>query len=574
MAEHADIFDRLARFSDALNELRQRAELDRPMEEVLEDFQISLEELRVADEEMREQNEQLLAARQSQLEQAQHYVQLFNFAPDGYVVTDQDARIEAANYMASALLRAPSQHLVGKPLATFIAPQDLGAFWSRLRRALEARPGVVDSLEVEAQPRDRPTFPCAMRVAAARDAQGNVTGVRWLLRDISERKLMEEALRLSEERNRLLLNSMRYHAVYMTDAQGLIVSWNSGAQRITGYTGREIIGQSFAVLLPPEQAGSVDERLIRTVALGRLETEDWRIRSDGTAFLADEVITTLRNAAGELVGFSCVLRDVTERKQAEDQMRSLNADLTERVDRRTTQLADAQKDLEDLSYSVSHDLRSPLRAIDGFAQMLLEDYGDKVDAEGQRRLTVVKDNSRKMSQLIDGLLVFSRTGRRELRFLEIDLTAVAWQVVREVSVALPADEARFEVLDLPPACCDRSAVHDVLLNLVGNAVKFSRTREQPLIQIGGRPEAGENVYWVRDNGIGFDEAYAGQLFGMFRRLHVPTEVAGPGVGLAVVKRIVTRHGGRVWATGQVDAGATFYFTLPNRKNREECADDR
>ncbi len=434
---------------------------------------------------------------------------------------------------------------------------------------LEAKPGVVDSLEVEVRPRDRPAFPCVMRVSVARDPHGAVTGVRWLLRDISERKLMEEALRLSEERNRLLLNSVRDHAICMTDAEGCIVSWNGEAQRLTGYIGREIIGQSVAVLLPPDQAESVVERLSRAQSQGRVETKDWRVRSDGTKFLANEVITTLRNAAGETVGYSYILHDVSVREQAGKDLERLNEKLAERVRRRTQQLADVQKDLEDLSYSVSHDLRSPLRAIDGFSQMLIEDYADRVDAEGQRRLTVVKDNTRKMSQLVDGLLVFSRSGRRELHFVDVDLTALANQVVHEVAPG-SLNGARFEVADLPQACCDRAAIHDVLANLVSNAVKFSRTREQPIIEIGGRREDRENTYWVKDNGIGFDEDYAGQLFGMFRKLHSQQGYGGTGVGLAVVKRIVTRHGGRVWATGRVDAGSTFCFTLPNR---EELTDE-
>jgi PAS domain S-box-containing protein len=560
MTEGEQFFDRLDALSRALDELRQRVQLDLPADEVLEDLHISLEELRIADEELRAQNEELLAARESLLEQSRRYAELFNRAPDGYLVTDRDGVIEAANDMASVLLNVPAQYLAGKPLAAFIASSDLRDFWRYVSRVLKAAAGRVLSTEMAVQPRDGVPFPCAVRATAAGDAYDHVVGVRWSLCDIGQRVLMEEALRLSEKRYRTLLDGIHDYAIYMLDAQGNIASWNAGAQRLTGYVGHEIIGQPVTVLWPPEIRDGATDSLGLAAAQGRQEIEEWQVRRDGSRFMANVVLTALRDASGNLAGFSGVLRDVTTHRQADEKLRCLNKDLEARVELHAAHLKDVQKDLEDLSYSVSHDLRSPLRAIDGFAQMLLEDYADKVDAEGRRRLAVVKDNSRRMNRLIDGLLAFSRAGRREMRFVETDLTEVARQVVRESTRGLEGGLS-VEVLDLPPACCDRSVIQEVLVQLVGNAIKFTRGCEKPTIEIGGRREDGVNVYWVKDNGVGFDAEYSGQLFGVFRRLHPESDFDGLGVGLAVVKRLVGRHGGRVWATGQVDEGATFWFAL-------------
>jgi signal transduction histidine kinase len=242
-----------------------------------------------------------------------------------------------------------------------------------------------------------------------------------------------------------------------------------------------------------------------------------------------------------------------------ERVRAQAAELEQRVRERTAQLEEANRELQAFSYSVSHDLRAPLRAVDGYARMLEEDFGPKLDDEGRRLLGVVRASSVRMGQLIDDLLAFSQLGRRSLASRAIDMTELAREAADE---AARDSKAAIELRSLPAATADASLLKQVWLNLIANAVKYSAKSERPVIEIAGRGEAAENIYWVRDNGAGFDMRYASKLFGVFQRLHRAEEYPGTGVGLAIVQRVVTRHGGRVWAEGRPGEGACFYFSLP------------
>jgi two-component system NtrC family sensor kinase len=229
---------------------------------------------------------------------------------------------------------------------------------------------------------------------------------------------------------------------------------------------------------------------------------------------------------------------------------------------RTTQLEAANKELEAFSYSVSHDLRTPLRAIDGFSHMLLDGYADKLDEEGKRLINVVRSNTQRMAQLIEDILQFSRTGRLEMTLSEIDMSKMAREAFKELQPAGADTRLHFENGQLHFARGDRAMLRQVFMNLLSNAIKFSRSNETPKISLGSSIEGNEAIYYVKDNGVGFNMQYADKLFGVFQRLHSVNEFEGTGIGLAIVKRIIDRHGGRVWAEGRVGEGATFYFTLP------------
>jgi PAS domain S-box-containing protein len=268
--------------------------------------------------------------------------------------------------------------------------------------------------------------------------------------------------------------------------------------------------------------------------------------------------------------FVAVFDVITARKEAEENIRRLNAELEQRVRERTAQLEAAVTELEAFSYSVSHDLRAPLRAIDGFANILAEDHAAQLGTEGLRVLEVIEKETARMGQLIDDLLAFSRIGRCEMQSACIDMSTLAQAVFDECAARVPERRFRLKLDSLLPARGDPSLVRQVLTNLLSNAIKYTKPREMAQIELGCRADEKENVYWVKDNGVGFDPKYSSKLFGIFQRLHSEQEFEGTGVGLALVQRIVHRHGGRVWGEGKVNEGATFFFTLPGPRDEAEA----
>ena len=331
-----------------------------------------------------------------------------------------------------------------------------------------------------------------------------------------------------------------YHSV---DADGRIVRMNDTWLAWLGYAREEVVGKMHhADLMSPESA----ERF-RQEAFPLFRRQGWLKevefeyrRKDGSSMPATLNATSIYDAQGRYLTSRSTVFDITARKRAEAAVGELN------------------RELESFSYSVSHDLRAPLRAIDGFGRILEEDYGPRLDDEGRRLLGVMRSSSKHMGQLIDDLLDFSRLGRLALDRREVDMTALA----REVAQELAQGAARVEVAALPPGQADRALLRQVWSNLLGNALKYSGKRADPRVEVGGRADAAESVYWVRDNGVGFDMRYAAKLFGVFQRLHAADEFPGTGVGLAIVQRVVSRHGGRVWAEGAVGEGACFFFSLP------------
>lgn len=298
-----------------------------------------------------------------------------------------------------------------------------------------------------------------------------------------------------------------------------------------------------------------------TFALDLLAEEERRKQAEERARAAQA--ETVRLLAVAERSREALLSVVEDRMEAEEEVRRLNSGLEQRVLERMAQLRAINTELEAFTYTVSHDLRAPLRAIDGFAGVVIEEYGPKLDVEGRRLLEVVRANAVKMARLIDDLLSLSRLGRTELRHGPVDMAALARTVFLEVEPDPAARERiEFRVGPLPEASGDASLLRQVWVNLLGNAVKYSARKERPSIEVTGRQVEGMTEYTVCDNGVGFDMAYSGKLFRVFQRLHGPAEFPGTGIGLAIVQRIVDRHGGSVRAEGEVGKGAAFQFTLP------------
>jgi len=256
--------------------------------------------------------------------------------------------------------------------------------------------------------------------------------------------------------------------------------------------------------------------------------------------------------------------EIAERRRAELEVKELNASLELRVAERTSELQSTIRDLQTFSYSISHDLRTPLRSINSFASVLLEDYSGELDDEGKRLVNAIVQRTVTMGALIDDLLSFSRISRQQLSLQSIDMTGLARELVEKLSGDGATAAVTFQVAELPPARGDRSMIAQVLENLLANAIKFSRKTEHPTVELGSSAGEGEQIYFVKDNGIGFDMKYVDAIFGVFQRLHSSEDFEGTGVGLAIVEQIITKHGGKVWAEGRPGEGATFYFSLPQR----------
>ena len=388
-----------------------------------------------------------------------------------------------------------------------------------------------------------------------------------LCREVAERTQAEERLRESEMRFRIVAQTTS-DFIYERDLGTGVAQFFGHIDERLGYASDEF---------PRDLAGWLDHvhpgdraRVMGSIQMcaqrGEAYNVEYRLRKADGAYVDwwDRGVM-LQDGAGRPVKNIGAATDISARKRAEEEIRRLNESLEQRVLERTAQLEAANKELDAFSYSVSHDLRSPLRAVDGYAKILEEDYQDRLDAEGCRVLAVVRSEARRMGQLIDDLLAFSRLGRQAMRKTATDMTALARGVFETLLQQSTGRSVDFQLAGLAPAEADEALMRQVWANLIGNAIKYSRGRDPARIEVESRIEGEEAIYLVKDNGAGFDMKYADKLFGVFQRLHRQDEFEGTGVGLALVQRIVHRHGGRVWAEGQVDQGATFYFALPHQE---------
>jgi PAS domain S-box-containing protein len=382
--------------------------------------------------------------------------------------------------------------------------------------------------------------------------------------DVTDRRQAEEALAASNARLNTIIQASPL-PIFTMDLEGDIRDiWNTAAEQLLGWTIKELEGKVVPVVIgaDPVEFVRMRDRLVAQGGFSGYETV--RKRKDGSTLPASISASGVRDASGTIREILVILEDVSARKRAESEIRQLNEELEQRVAIRTRQLEYANKELEAFSYSVSHDLRAPLRAIDGFSRILETGYADKVDEEGRKFLGLVRSSVAKMGVLIDDLLDFARTARTEILPVEIDMNALVGSVIGELVEGGNPEESGLRVSALPPAFGDPSMIRQVWVNILSNALKFSKDSHPRRIEVGTTVSEGAMTYFVRDNGVGFDMEYAPKLFGVFQRLHPAAAFEGTGVGLAIVQRIIHRHGGRIRAEGEVGRGATFYFTLPGK----------
>jgi PAS domain S-box-containing protein len=477
---------------------------------------------------------------------------LLEAAPDGIVIVDRQGTIVMVNAQTQNMFGYTRQELLGSHVEMLVPLhfRDIHPFHrTQYGKNSILRPMGAD-LDLYALHKDGSEFPVEISLSPMDTEEESL--VIAAVRDISERKRAEEQFRG-------LLESAP-DAMVVVDTEGMIRLVNSQTERLFGYDRLEIVGQPVEVLVPKRfrrkhtrnREGYYGQHPVRPMGMG---LDLFGLRKNGSEFPVEISLSPLETETGLLV--SAAIRDVTQRKRMEADVQKLNEDLKQRA----AQLEAANKELEAFSYSVSHDLRAPLRSIDGFSNVLLEDYAEQLPNEGKNYLERVRAAAKRMAVLIDDLLNLSRVTRTPLQLRFINLSRIAEDVVQALRENQPESQVTFVLAPDLMVEGDPNLLHIVLENLLGNAWKFSAKQPEPRIEFGQKTHVKERTFYVRDNGVGFDMAYADKLFGVFQRLHSITEFPGTGVGLATVQRIIAIHGGRIWAESAEGEGATFYFTL-------------
>lgn len=502
-----------------------------------------------------------ISRRKDAEKEAVYQASILEHVNDAVIALDKDLVITSWNAAAELMYGWMAAEVLGKKGEHILRTE----FFKKTRaEVIEVlRESGEFSAEVTQVRKDGTRFPVETRTVSMYDESRNTTGFVSVNRDITSRKQAEADILESELRYHRILDSMmegcqiidfNWRYVYVNDVvaqQGQHIPeellHHTMMEAYPGIENTEL----FAVLRE-----CMEKRISR-----RMENEF--VFPDNTVGWFELSIQPVSE------GLFILSTDITERRKAEDEIRRLNEKLEERVIERTAQLHAANKELEAFSYSVSHDLRAPLRAINGYTRILVEDYGSALDQEGMRVCNVITAETRRMGTLIDDLLSFSRLSRKEVQTTSINMKALAHSVFAELTTEEQRQRIDLKIGRLPHVRGDLALMHQVWMNLLSNAIKFSSRRERAVIEVGTKRSAQEVIYCVHDNGAGFNIQYVDKLFGVFQRLHSDDEFEGTGVGLAIVQRIIQRHGGRVWAEGEEDKGATFYFALPRGTENHE-----
>ncbi len=576
-------------------------------------------ELQVHQVELEMQNDELRKAQAKLEESRSRHEYLYDFSPVGYLTFDRKGCIEAINLTGAALLGLERERLLKAPFSRFIQPDSLNLFQSHIEQVFTT--GTRHICELWLNVKDRRLYVAMESIAPACD-DGDPVQCHSAVMDFTERRRAERYQHLAAEILRILNNPSPFD-----DSIGLIlaaIQRETGIDAVgirlrsgddfpyfvqNGFSQDFLLAENALIARDAsggpcrDEKGNISLECTCGLVISGLADLTNPLFTKGGSFWTNNSLSLLdlpperdprfrpRNTCIHREFLSMALipihanREIVGLLQLNDRRRdrftpemihllegiaesigvALMRKQTEKIlEERTVQMENANKEMESFSYSVSHDLRAPLRAINGYSRMILKRQGERFDDETRRQFNLIRDNTRTMGQLIDDILAFSRLGRQAIAASRIDMESLAGEIWSELQTINPDREMALKIDRPPLGMGDRALIKQVLSNLLSNAVKFTRGRAAAVIEIGGHVQENENMYYVRDNGTGFDMQYYDKLFGVFQRLHNANEFEGTGVGLAIVQRIIHRHGGRVWAEGELDRGATFYFTLPGR----------
>ncbi|HET9912696.1 MAG TPA: PAS domain S-box protein [Anaerolineales bacterium] len=484
-------------------------------------------------------------------------------SPDNIARYDVNCRTLYTNPALEKTLGRPASEMLGTTPMEASLIDESRKYQEKIAEVLET--GKEDEMDLVLPDRGAGVRYHNVRFVAERGANGAITGVQTIGRDITERKRAEEALWQSSQMLKLVLGNMPAY-VFWKDRASVYLGCNYLFAANAGLNSSEAIIGLTDLDLPwkhtEAESYRADDQMVMETGIPKLNYEETQLTADGRVMAVRTSKIPLMDPQGIIIGVLGTFEDITERKRAEAEINKLNQELEQRVRDRTAQLEAANHELEAFAYSVSHDLRAPLRHIDGFIELLQNKAKPLLDEKGQHYMAMIADSAGQMGKLIDDLLSFSRMGRNEMITGQVDLAGLVDEVVRQFGPETENRNVEWNIAALPSVKGDRSMLKNVFTNLISNALKFTRPREYARIEIGSIQDPNEAVIFVRDNGVGFDMEYAGKLFGVFQRLHRADEFEGTGIGLANVRRIIERHGGRTWAESEIDQGATIYFSLP------------